>query len=83
MMSLMKKELKDAEEELCIQGKVDECIEMYQNLYKYDEAIRVAEASRHPDTSEMRQVKGFYFRGRYAADTYCVYLLLLPILLYI
>lgn len=56
MMSLMKKELKDAEDELLIQSKVDECIEMYQNLYKYDEAIRVAEAARHPDTTDMRQV---------------------------
>ena len=66
-MSLMKKELKDAEDELLMQSKVDECIEMYQNLYKYDEAIRVAEATRHPDTSDMRQVK-FLFHKCYGIN---------------
>jgi len=34
---------------------VNECIEMYQKLFKHEEAIRVAEQNRHPDTVEMRQ----------------------------
>ena len=57
MVALMMKDLKTAEDELLIQGKVDDCIEMYQQLFKYDEAIRVAEAARHPDAQEMRQVR--------------------------
>ena len=36
-------------------GKVDECIEIYQNLSKYDTAIRVAETCKHPEAQEMRQ----------------------------
>ena len=44
-----------AESELLNQGKVDECIDMYQKLFKHDEAIRVAEQARHPDVIEMRQ----------------------------
>lgn len=52
--NLLQKNLKDAEDDYLLQGKVDECIEMYQKLFKYEEAIRVAELSRHPDTQDMR-----------------------------
>ena len=54
-MQLLKKDLKQAENELLNQGKVNECIEMYQKLLKYEEAIRVAEQNRHPDVIEMKQ----------------------------
>lgn len=54
-MSLLNKDLHGAEIELLNQGKVDECIEMYQKLYKHDEAIRVAEQSRHPEANNMRR----------------------------
>jgi len=54
-MSLLHKDLKQAENELLNQGKVDECIEMYQKLFKHEEAIRVAEEGRHPNMVEMRQ----------------------------
>ena len=54
-MSLLHKDLKMAEDELLVQGKVDACIEMYQRLYKYSDAIRVAEQNRHPATAEMSQ----------------------------
>jgi intraflagellar transport protein 172 len=54
-MALLSKDLKGAEIELLNHGKVDDCINMYQKLFKHDEAIRVAEESRHPDTIEMRQ----------------------------
>lgn len=63
-MNLLHKDLKQAENELLNQGKVDECIEMYQKLLKHDEAIRVAEQNRHPDAIEMRQA---YFT--YLLDT--------------
>jgi len=55
MISLMSKDLKEAEDEMLAQGKVDDCIEMYQKLFKYDEAIRVAENAKHPEAIEMRQ----------------------------
>jgi intraflagellar transport protein 172 len=63
-MALLKKDLMLAEDELLNQGKVDECIEMYQSLSKYAQAIRVAEQNRHPDAAEMRQA---YFS--YLLDT--------------
>ena len=46
--------MKAAEEELLSQGRVDECIEMYQMMLKNDSAIRVAEENRHPNAVEMR-----------------------------
>ena len=54
-MALLHKDLKQAENELLNQGKVDECIEMYQKLSKHEDAIRVAEENKHPDAIEMRQ----------------------------
>lgn len=54
-LSLLKKDLKSAEEEFINQGKQDECIEMYQNLHKHDKAIHVAEITKHPDVHDMRQ----------------------------
>eukprot|EP01038_Epipyxis_sp_PR26KG_P006699 gene6699-9188_t len=54
-MQLLNKDLKAAEIELLNQGKIDECIDMYQKLFKHNEAIRVAEQSKHPEASEMRQ----------------------------
>ncbi len=41
--------------ELLNQGRVDECIEMYQKLKKHDCAIRVAEQAKRPEATEMRQ----------------------------
>lgn len=54
-MALVGKDFKAAEMELLNQGKVDECIEMYQKFFKHDEAIRVAEQAKHPEVIEMRQ----------------------------
>jgi len=54
-LALLHKDLQGAEVELLNQGQVDECIEMYQKLFKHDEAIRVAEQSRHPEAAEMRR----------------------------
>ena len=47
-------DLRLAESELLNQGKVDECIDMYQKLFKHDEAIRVAEQARHPEVLTFR-----------------------------
>ena len=34
---------------------INEAIEMYQNIYKWDEAIEVAEAKNHPDLDELKR----------------------------
>jgi len=54
-MSLLHKDLQAAENELLNQGKLNECIEMYQKLFKHEAAIRVAEQCRHPEAAEMRR----------------------------
>ena len=63
-LALLEKDLRLAEDELLAQGKVDECILMYQNLFKHDAAIRVAEQNRHSSAITMRQE---YFQ--YLLDT--------------
>jgi intraflagellar transport protein 172 len=63
-LALFRKDLKGAENELLNQGRIDECIEMYQKMMKHENAIRVAEQSRRSDAIEMRQA---YFR--YLLDT--------------
>ena len=62
----MHKDLQGAEIELLNQGQVDECIEMYQKLFKHDDAIRVAEQSRHPEAAEMRRA-----HFQYTTTTHC------------
>lgn len=54
-LCLINRDFKGAEIELLNQGKVDDCIEMYQKFMKHEEAIRVAEQCRHPEALEMRQ----------------------------
>ena len=43
-LAILEKNFKMAESILLEQGHVDEAIEMYQELHKWDEAIAVAEA---------------------------------------
>ena len=54
-LALVNKDFKSAEIELLNQGQVEECIDMYQKYFKHDEAIRVAEITKHPRLYEMRQ----------------------------
>lgn len=63
-MCLFNKDLRSAENELLNQGRVDDCIAMYQKYSKHADAIRVAEQSKHRDAIEMRQA---YFQ--YLLDT--------------
>ena len=53
-MALLRKDLNAAETEFLNHGKIDECIQMYQNVQKYDAAIRVAEQNKHEDADKMR-----------------------------
>ena len=43
-LAVLSKDFKEAENILLEQGHVDEAIEMYQDLHKWDDAIAVAEA---------------------------------------
>lgn len=63
-MVLAKKDMfnnnyKSTEKILLDHGKIDDAIQMYQTLHKYDEAIRVAERNKHRDTEMM---KSNYFK---------------------
>ncbi|GAX77698.1 hypothetical protein CEUSTIGMA_g5141.t1 [Chlamydomonas eustigma] len=44
-----------AENLLLAHGKVDETMGMYQEAHKWEDAIRVAESSRHPDADALKQ----------------------------
>lgn len=54
-LALLKKDFDAAEHILVNQGKVEECIAMYQKFHRYDEAIRVAQENKHPDLLDMRR----------------------------
>ena len=54
-MAQLRKDYTQAEHILVDQGKVDECIEMYQTLHRWDDAIRVADSRNHPQREEMRR----------------------------
>ena len=45
----------EAEHILIDQGKVDEAIDMYQSLQRWDDAIGVAETQGHPQASHMKE----------------------------
>lgn len=63
-LALLNKHFKLAESLLLEQGRTDETIEMYKTLHKWDAAIEVAEAKRHPNLDEIKQ--NF---NQYLADT--------------
>ncbi|KAM7445695.1 hypothetical protein ABFA07_005947 [Porites harrisoni] len=53
-LAVLDKNFKLAESILLEQGYVDEAIEMYQELHKWDEAIAVADAKGHPELENLR-----------------------------
>ena len=54
-------DIASAEGILIEQGKVEEAVEMYQTLHRWDDAIAVAETQGHPRAAEM---KDEYFQVR-------------------
>eukprot|EP00899_Mesostigma_viride_P028336 jgi/Mesvir1/8688/Mv02626-RA.1 len=54
-LALLQKQYKMAEMYLLEQGKVDETMQMYTDLHRWEEAIDVAEAKNHPDTDNLRR----------------------------
>ncbi|XP_027053913.1 intraflagellar transport protein 172 homolog [Pocillopora damicornis] len=53
-LAVLDKNFKLAETILLEQGYVDEAIEMYQELHKWDEAIAVGQAKGHPELENLR-----------------------------
>eukprot|EP00744_Colponema_vietnamica_P002535 GILI01003961.1.p1 GENE.GILI01003961.1~~GILI01003961.1.p1 ORF type:complete len:1242 (-),score=439.08 GILI01003961.1:257-3580(-) len=51
-MAILNKQFPRAEAILLDQNQTEECMEMYQELHKWEEAIRVAEKMNHPDVKE-------------------------------
>jgi len=53
-LAAVEKNFKSAENILVDQGQIDEALEMYQEMHKWDEAIFVAESKNHPSAAELR-----------------------------
>lgn len=53
-MAMLRGDLQSAEMIFLDRGQADEAIEMYQTLQRWEDAIRVAEGSRHPEAGKMR-----------------------------
>ncbi|XP_065670042.1 intraflagellar transport protein 172 homolog isoform X3 [Hydra vulgaris] len=58
-LAMFEKQFKLAESIYLEQGLVDEAMEMYQELHKWDEALAIAEAKRHP---ELEALQTTYFQ---------------------
>ncbi|KAJ1554535.1 hypothetical protein HK405_004770, partial [Cladochytrium tenue] len=58
-LAILEKQFKYAEGIYLEQGKPEEAMEMYQELHKWDQSIKVAEAKNHPD---LEQLKKNYFQ---------------------
>ncbi|TPX36361.1 hypothetical protein SmJEL517_g01621 [Synchytrium microbalum] len=58
-LALLDKQFKVAERIMLEQGRVEEAMEMYQELHKWDMAIKVAEMKNHPQLDKLREN---YFR---------------------
>lgn len=54
-LSMLKNDYRSAEHVLLAQGQVDEAIELYQHLHKWEDAIRVAEAKNHASCEQMKR----------------------------
>ncbi|XP_033644927.1 intraflagellar transport protein 172 homolog [Asterias rubens] len=54
-LAVLNKDFKEAESVYLEQNAIDEAMEMYQELHKWDEAIAVAEAKGHPELESLRR----------------------------
>lgn len=53
-MAVLSQDFQVAENILVDQGQVEECLDMYQEMHKWNEAIAVAEARNHKNAAELR-----------------------------
>ena len=53
-LAILDKDFKRAEAILLEHDAVDEAMEMYQELHKWDDSIRIAEMNKHPNVEELK-----------------------------
>lgn len=53
-LAIFEKQFKLAESIYLEQGQIDEAMEMYQEVHKWDESLAIAEAKRHPELDNLR-----------------------------
>lgn len=53
-LAIFEKQFKLAESIYLEQGQIDEAMEMYQEVHKWDESLAIAEAKRHPELDNSR-----------------------------
>ena len=53
-LAVLQGELPRAEQLLLQQGLVEEAMEMYQELHKWEESIQVAETKQHPEVATLK-----------------------------
>jgi hypothetical protein len=54
-LALLSRQWPVAEAMLLAQGQADDAIALYQQAHRWDDAIRVADTSRHPQTDDLKQ----------------------------
>jgi intraflagellar transport protein 172 len=54
-LAILDKQFKVAENIYLEQGKVEDAMQMYQDLHKWNLSIKVAEAKNHPDLETLRK----------------------------
>ena len=54
-LALLEKRFDEAENLYLDRGKVNEAMEMYQELHKWDKAIKVAESRNHPELANLKK----------------------------
>ena len=54
-LMILEKQFQKAEEILLDQGQVEEAMEMYQELHRWDDTIAVAERKHHPEVENLRR----------------------------
>lgn len=57
-LAVLERQFHRAESILLENNEVEEAMEMYQELHKWDETIKIAEKKSHPDVNEL---KGHYY----------------------
>ena len=53
-LAVLDKQFHRAESILLDHNEVEEVMEMYQELHKWDESIKIAEKKNHPDVMELK-----------------------------
>lgn len=54
-LAVLEKQFHRAESILLENDEIEEAMEMYQELHKWDETIKIAEKKNHPDVEELKE----------------------------